>query len=193
MMLLAVILYILSVLAMAYTALDGGYMSKEEARKAVHMLVSFSSFALAYVLKPETVAVSSVIFIFLNGFIARKTGTRALGMILYPFSLALLSCWMWIGVLPKEAFVASVLVMGVGDSAAALTGLSVGSCRIGHKTLEGSLAMLAASWVVLFLSAENWYTALLIASSVTVIEAFSPSGWDNLTVPVATALMMEVL
>ena len=112
---------------------------------------------------------------------------------LYPVSLALLAVAMNLGIISQSVFVTSILVMGLGDGGAAVVGMRYGTHRVGSKTLEGSLAMFIVSFVLIILSCETWYWALLSASLITVVEALSPHGWDNFSVPVSAALLLEVL
>ena len=156
--------------------------------------MSFSVFILVFCIRePWLRLVGPFSFIFINILIARKTGERLGGLVLYPFSELLLLVFMDTGFLSAVSVIAGMLVMGFGDSAAAVAGNAFGRTRLGSKTAEGSAAMYAASFIVFLFSAESWYTSLLLASCVTVIEALSPRGWDNLTVPLSAALLMEVL
>ena len=186
--------YVLSVLLMAHLAVLRRIFSREDARKCIHLLVSFSVFILVFCIRePWLRLVGPFSFIFINILIARKTGERLGGLVLYPFSELLLLVFMDTGFLSAVSVIAGMLVMGFGDSAAAVTGRVFGRTRFGSKSAEGSAAMYAVSFIVFLFSAESWYVSLLLASCVTVIEALSPRGWDNLTVPFSAALLMEVL
>lgn len=96
-----------------------------------------------------------------------------------------------------------------GDALAALTGQRIGRRRytVGQstRTLEGSAVMFAASAIamlltILLLPGSVWapfapaadpvravVAALLGAAVATAVEAVSPHGTDNLSVPVAAA------
>jgi phytol kinase len=123
-----------------------------------------------------------------------------LGLILYAFSYTLLAL-----LFPTSPWViaAGVLPMAYGDSVAALVGERHGRTKYGFtsgKSLEGSLAMFAASLISLavcmlfysylygFTLAEKIVPALTVAVVVTVVECVSPKGFDNLTVPLLGAL-----
>jgi len=100
-----------------------------------------------------------------------------------------------------EIIAAGILPMAYGDSTAAIIGSRYGRHRmIGRKTLEGSLAMLVASFVSLTLCLGFFCSiygfpllgelrAIAAVSVVAVLaEAFSPKDYDNLTVPLLGAL-----
>jgi phytol kinase len=99
------------------------------------------------------------------------------------------------------AFLAGVLVLTLGDGLAGVVGELAGRHRytIGPNTrsLEGSLTMFAVSTLglaVLFLAGGDLGTvhalahALILAAVVTLVEALSPGGTDNLSVPLTAAV-----
>ncbi len=187
-------LYVGSVLAAAGISLKTGFWREEETRKYVHVSVSFTAFIIAYCISsPLLRLIGPVAFIFINAYSGYKTKARLGGLLLYPVSLALLAVAMNLGIISQSVFVTSILVMGLGDGGAAVVGMRYGTHRVGSKTLEGSLAMFIVSFVLIILSCETWYWALLSASLITVVEALSPHGWDNFSVPVSAALLLEVL
>ena len=92
------------------------------------------------------------------------------------------------------AFCVPVLVLALADAAAALVGQRFGSFAIfgGRKSLEGSAAFFvvalasAHAGLVLFGTVAGpraVLVALLLASSLAVVEAASGKGIDNLTIP----------
>jgi len=98
---------------------------------------------------------------------------------------------------------AGILPMAYGDAAASIVGEKFGRLRYrlaARKSLEGSAAMFMFSFVslalgMLFFSAFYHFTwaskvgSMLAASAVaTAVEAFSPMGFDNLTVPAFSVL-----
>ncbi len=129
-----------------------------------------------------------------------------LGLILYSISYTLLAL---LFALKPYVIAAGVLPMAYGDSAAALVGERFGDRRhklIGDKSLEGSFAMLTASFLSIaislayfslfysFDSVEKLVPALAVAFAVAVVECLSPKGFDNLTVPLlgaATFLLVD--
>lgn len=93
--------------------------------------------------------------------------------------------------------------MGYGDGFAAIIGKSIKSpsYKIGTstKTLAGSITMFAIMCIILsgFFVYNNihlWYLkTLIIAAIVTVVEAVSIKGTDNLTVPLATVGLLFLM
>lgn len=127
---------------------------------------------------------------------------HSLGLILYSISYTLLAA-----LFPTKPYIiaAGVLPMAYGDSAAALVGQRFGRrTLVNGKTLEGTLAMFAASLITLGLSLA-YFSALypftffekIIPTLATVVvvaiaEVLSPKGFDNIAVPMLGALTFLV-
>jgi dolichol kinase len=120
------------------------------------------------------------------------------GLILYSLSFTLL-----VVLFPArpDVVAAGVLPMAYGDSSAALVGRRVGERRnLKGKTLEGSATMYTVSLVSLllgltFISSFQSFTftqrlapAIATAFVCMVVEARSPRGLDNISVPLMGAL-----
>src|SRR5262245_11059504 len=104
-------------------------------------------------------------------------------------------------------YVASLLTLAVSDALAALIGTRYGRVRYGvdgeSKSLEGSLAFLVATCLVVELPLVLWndpslpgppscaLAALLTSALVTGFEAVSLGGRDNLWVPLGTYFVLE--
>ena len=126
-----------------------------------------------------------------------------LGTVYYAISLFLISIFTFGIIKRPEIGLCSILIMGYGDGLAAIIGRSVKSLpyKIGKtkKTIAGSATMFFISFfiVAIFLasiSSPMWYLkAVLVAISVTVIEAVSIKGTDNITVPVFACLLLTVI
>ncbi|MBN2719464.1 MAG: hypothetical protein JXR72_00020 [Proteobacteria bacterium] len=99
---------------------------------------------------------------------------------------------------PRPVALASMVPLIFGDRAALLAGKGFGRIRIGAKTLEGSLACLAASLAVYFFASFFWpavfgYPLLvLIGASITgtAAEALPRPFDDNLTIPLAVGAFL---
>jgi phytol kinase len=118
-----------------------------------------------------------------------------LGTVYYPISLTILLALFWkegTRIIPMTA----LLIMALGDGFASITGRKWGKhalpSPVRKKTVEGSIAMwvFSAAAVVLvngLVLFVPWPTvilrALILATLATVVEAASPRGTDNLTVP----------
>lgn len=111
--------------------------------------------------------------------------------------------WGWLG--EKYLTIASVLTWGLGDAAAALIGQRFGRHAItgrlveGRKSLEGTLAMFAVSFLtVLAVLLANgpvpWYgyapISALAAAACAAVELYTRGGMDTLTCPLAVAAVL---
>ena len=115
------------------------------------------------------------------------------------FAFVIAVCW---GLLSDRWLaLASVYAWGVGDAAAALIGKKYGKHKImgGKKSYEGSFAMLVCSvlFSLLFLICRGgleWYgyavTALCAGGVCTVVEYYTPGGFDTVTCPVSAMTVM---
>lgn len=109
-----------------------------------------------------------------------------------------------IGIIKKpEVGLCSILIMGYGDGLASIIGKAVNSYKykIGNteKSVVGSATMLFISFfiVAIFLASmhtELWMLkSILLAISVTILEAVSIKGTDNITVPVFACLLLTTM
>ena len=111
------------------------------------------------------------------------------------------------GAFGRSGIAATAIVMwGVGDAAAALVGIPFGRHKVswadGKKSWEGSLAMLAVSFVgglcMLLLVQRILLPKALLSSCVgallgTVTELFSPGEYDTVTVPIVIAAALLLI
>lgn len=135
----------------------------------------------------------------------RKKGEvkNSLIVVFFMFAVLICVCWGWLG--KKYLVIASVFAWGFGDAAAALVGKRFGRHHIkgklveGQKSLEGTLAMFAVSFisvliVLLINSSIQWYgyvpVAAVTAAVSAVVELYTRGGMDTLTCPLAAAAVM---
>lgn len=130
-------------------------------------------------------------------------GRHSYGTIAYGGSITVLLALYW--PLQPLPVAAGVLVMACGDGLAGLLGPWLPSPRwrvLGQgKSLAGTACMLGAGLAVLLalaslaggqgLPAPTWSALLLIAAAATALEQCSGYGIDNLSVPLATALLWQ--
>ncbi len=131
---------------------------------------------------------------------------RSLLLLFLMFAALISVAWGWY-VSPHLA-AAAILMWGTGDAAAALVGIPWGKHIVrsrftdGKKSWEGSLAMLAVSFLsgVMILLAEQrtalprtLLMAFLGAVLGTATELFSPSEYDTVTVPVVIVIVLLML
>jgi dolichol kinase len=91
----------------------------------------------------------------------------------------------------RDIAVAALAFIVVGDTLAALIGRKFGRHRFGRKSLEGSLACLAGTLVVAFVTPGLPISAAVFGAFVaTVAEAFSGKIDDNVSVPLISGLAM---
>ena len=89
---------------------------------------------------------------------------------------------------------AAVMIVAFADSAAAVIGERWGRLRIPYspaKTIEGSAAFLAVSVVCAMLFVEPRY-ALIGGAVATLVESLNIRDWDNLAVPLAAGVAIQV-
>ena len=132
-------------------------------------------------------------------------GRHSYGTIAYGGSITLLLALYW--PLQPLPVAAGVLVMACGDGLAGLLGPALRSPRwrlLGQgKSLAGTTGMAIVSLLVLLAlaalagisgqTAPAWPALLLIAAIATALEQLSGYGIDNLSVPVASALLWQQL
>ena len=119
------------------------------------------------------------------------------GLVLYAISYSVLAYFF--GTQPYVV-AAGIFPMAYGDSTAALVGMRYGRRKIGSKSLEGCAGMFLGSLISLLIGMAYFSSfygfsfidqvvpVLLVSIVVTVIELISPSGLDNIAVPILGAL-----
>ena len=92
---------------------------------------------------------------------------------------------------PKPIAIASILILILSDTFAALVGKGIGRVPIFRKTLEGSLAFFLSALVIVFVyPGVDRFSGVIGALGATVIELLPVPLDDNLTIPfVAGAIM----
>ncbi len=209
--LLLAFLYVSIILALGEGLRRGLHLSVEFTRKFVHIGVGMVAFLLVWLFQTWQWAIlPPLAFIVINYisyrrqiFAGMETGERGqLGTVYFPISFAILIPLLWSF---PALLVASLMPMTWGDAFAAIVGKRWGVRRftvLGQtRSLEGSLAMFGfsfiATWIALIVFAQplgaSLWLAFLVAVSVTVVEAVSPFGIDNLTVPLISALVLYLL
>jgi len=190
-----------------------GY-SVEFTRKFIHIAVGMWAFGTVLLFERRAFAIiPPLAFVAINAlsywqgtFKAMETGEKGqLGTIYFPLSFAAIIWLLWGR---PHLVVASLMPMTWGDALAAVVGQRIGQRRyvVGRctRSLEGSVGMFLLSWaatlVALLLLApatlEPMATVGVAATTAllaTVVEAVSPWGIDNLTVPAVSALVLMTL
>lgn len=204
-------LYVSVVLGLGEGLRRGLHLSVEFTRKFVHVGVGMIAFGLVVLFREWYYAViPPLIFIVVNYISYRRQVFRGmetgeqnqLGTIYFPISFSILIPLLWSA---PALLAASLMPLTWGDAFAAILGRRFGRTRFvvfnQTRSVEGSLAMFAFSLVSAFLAlvvfgrpiGTGIVLALAVALVATVVEALSPWGIDNLTVPLASALVLVVL
>jgi dolichol kinase len=94
----------------------------------------------------------------------------------------------------KKIAIAAISYIILGDCASAIIGRIYGQTKIEKKSLEGSLAFLSICLLVaLLLPGLPFWVGAIGALVATGVEAFSIPLNDNLSVPLVSGLVMEIL
>jgi phytol kinase len=142
-------------------------------------------------------------------FKAMETGERGnLGTVYFPISFTLVIVLFWLTRPDRYPglVVAALMPMTWGDAMAAILGKRFGQYEYhflgSTRTMEGSLTMFLFSWLTTFLTIfffpplgllTSLLYALIVAVVATLVEAVSPWHFDNITVPLSSALILYLL
>ncbi len=145
---------------------------------------------------------------------AEESVGRLQGPFHYSISITLLTT-IFVFLAPDQLYfpICGILIMIISDSLAPIVGKKYGRIKISlaytgsQRTVEGSLTFLVSAFILCFaafyyfglfntinqktLTIEVILAYSLITASVgTIIELLSPSTWDDLTVPIATTMVI---
>jgi len=88
----------------------------------------------------------------------------------------------------KSLAIASLMIMSISDTLAAIIGRLYGSIHINGKTLEGSIAFFLSSVAIVSIFPKlNLLTAIISVIIATITELYSAVD-DNLSVPISFSL-----
>jgi len=149
-------------------------------------------------LRLRLTSVKSVFIVLFGSMLRRKELTSLTGASY--LMLASMVCMLIFGIGPagrvSGVFIAAISFLALGDTAAAIVGLSIGRVRIFRKTLEGTLAGLlvciGVAWVVSILPGLDFPLGIGIlgAVSASVVEALPIEVNDNVVVPLLSGTVM---
>ena len=190
---------------------------RKSARKFLHMMIGNLPFFIPFFttnIFPTLIAGSFILVTFLASpyspfdNIGRRLKRLAditeeghqLGLVFYAISYTFLALFFN----PKPYVIAAgILPMAYGDAAASMVGEKYGRRKyklVAEKSLEGSAAMFLVTFAsfsasLAFFSVlyplspiDKILPALAVATVATLVEGFSPMGFDNLTVPAFSVL-----
>jgi len=206
--LLASYVYVALILGAAELVRRRARLSVDFTRKVVHVgvglwviptLLWFESWPLA-IIPPATFVVLNAVSQRFSLLGSVETGEKNVGTTLFPLAFIALIAWFWPRGRP-DVIAGGILVLALGDAAAAIVGKRWGRhrYRIGSavRSWEGSAAMFAASLLALALASglfgEGVNVGVLvgIALLATLLEGVSLFGFDNLLVPLGTAIALN--
>ncbi len=130
-------------------------------------------------------------------------GRKTYGVFYYALSITILVVLLWDSH-PQYAVI-GVMVMSWGDGMAALIGKRFGKhtfVNLGNKrSLEGSFAMFVTSLMVMIgifglthgIHTRDIGIAMPVAAIAALLEAYSPGGTDNISVPLSSAGLSYIL
>ncbi|GBO52093.1 phytol kinase [Pseudanabaena sp. lw0831] len=130
-------------------------------------------------------------------------GRKTYGVFYYALSITILVALLWDSH-PQYAVI-GVMVMSWGDGMAALIGKRFGKHAFVHhgnkRSLEGSFAMFVTSFMVMIgifglthgIHSRDIGVAMPVAAIAALLEAYSPGGTDNLSVPLSSAGLSYIL
>lgn len=100
-----------------------------------------------------------------------------------------------IALFPKPIAIAGLLLLSVGDSAAALIGRGIGTHQIYRsKTWEGTLGFIILGTIAAsFVPGVPFFAALLAAIAGAIVELYLNTIDDNIFIPVAGGLVLLLL
>lgn len=187
-------------------------LSKEASRKFIHIMLSnWWIIAMVFFNNVWFAALGPAVFVVIN-FLSYKyniikvmerddsaASEKTLGTVFYAISLLVLVI-LTFGINKQPILgLIGALVMGYGDGFAAIAGQSIKSKEYhvfgSKKTVAGSIVMFLISGIIIastlfYLNVDLWILkTIIIAILVTLLEAISPKGSDNLTVPIAATLL----
>jgi len=207
------ILFVFLIIGISTLLTRKNILKDEGSRKFIHIGVS-NWWILAMIFFDNNIYASIVpaLFIVLNYLSYRKNLFTAmerggdkedLGTVYYAISLFILSILTFKNINYAYIGALGILTMGYGDGLAAVIGKRYGRKKYkifgSTKSLIGSLTMFVVTFIVslIILSIYN-PTNIIIYSFVlavfaTLLELFTPKGFDNLSVPLGTSLIYYIL
>ena len=187
-------------------------LGKEASRKFIHiMLANWWLIAMYFFENAIWASIAPITFIIINYLSYKKDLIRVmerenqdgLGTVYYAISLLLIAIYTFGIINRPEIGLCACLIMGYSDGIASIVGKTIKSYeyKIGNttKTLAGSLAMFIMTFIILvfFLSKSGTdlfiLKSLILSAILTIVEAISIKGTDNLTLPVIATLLISIL
>jgi len=147
-------------------------------------------------------------FSFYKGLFVEKEKHEVIISFISLFSLMTLMVavfWGCFGDEYKFIAIGAIMAWGPGDGVAAIVGKRYGKHKLrgkmieGTKSAEGCIGMAVTSFVcllpvLLLMSSLPWYVSLglslIVAPAASLTELFTKKGWDTVTVPIVSSLLL---
>ena len=141
----------------------------------------------------------------ISGLTEITTGGHQFGLVLYAISYTVLAFFFST---KPYVIIAGILPMAFGDAAASIVGQKLGRHKLNKfskKTVEGTITMFTVTFVSVTLSLLLFsylcpfstftliFASLGVAAAAAGLEALTPRGLDNLTVPLLSAFVFLLL
>ena len=194
--LLAAFIYVFAAIGVAEGLRKWRGYSVEFTRKFIHIAVGMWAYGAVLMFERRTFAIiPPLAFVAINAFScwrgtfkAMETGEKGqLGTIYFPSSFAALIWLLWVR---PHLLVASLMPMTWGDALAAVMGQRIGRFLVSWVATLVPLMLLAPEPIA---PGAAIGAAAATALGAMIVEAASPWGIDNLTVPAVSALVLVLV
>lgn len=121
----------------------------------------------------------------------RDRKAESWGEVFFPLGIAVATMFS----VTQTIFTASLLVLAFADTAAFVVGKRFPQSKkiIANRTIAGSGAGFVVTFTIVLLCGFSGIISLAVAIGVTLCEVMSRKGFDNFSMPVATALLLTLL
>lgn len=174
------------------------HLTPATARKMVHVGMAVCIAILSLHVPYRLFAVMGTVFFGVLALLRRKQLLRSLsyqahtsyGELFFPLGISTAAILAG----DTRIFVTTVMVLGLADTAAFFAGKILPKPGLYRgKTVAGSLACCATTVLLCAIAGYGWVVVGVAGVVVAMIELISPYGSDNLTIPLACALLLGVL
>src|SRR6185503_5028523 len=121
-----------------------------------------------------------------------RSARESRGLWTFTLAVVLLYIIFW-ATPPRASILAGLGVLALADPIASLVGARWGQRKLvmgRGRTLEGTLAFLLVAAIAAVTGASGafpWRMGVGCGAAGAIVEAWTPAGWDNLTIPLAVA------
>ena len=194
-------LFVMSVLGTASLLYRFQVVDAETSRKLIHIGVAHWFFFVPLFDSLFVAMIAPVSFIGLNFMSQRfrivqsmeRLDAEDYGTVYYAVALSVITYVSVVFDLYTIGLV-SMLILGWGDGLAALVGrYAQGPMIRVSKSVYGALAMLSASLIVGLIFLNSIGVSIIVALIATATEVWTPKGFDNLSVPLLSMLLLWLL